>query len=243
MSVATYISNLQKEKNISYMQLAKEIGITYQNMMDLKNGRIALFSDKVLTKLSVYESRTKLDILYDSINDDQYEKSSKCALKYLCQCIIDGYSITFKPNYPNPFKIGRIYFEGLISKKRIVNNYAVVDSWEKIKKEHLEQYRNIEYSRDAYIDLFINENMYINSVINYAISKIDLVRDERLRTYILIVGKNVSYDESIIMQYIPQRTKIKILVLRETENGFIIIKNWKTLWSNMIASVENRIFV
>ncbi|MFR7592124.1 MAG: hypothetical protein ACLUVC_11805 [Longibaculum sp.] len=192
-------------------------------MIDLKNGRIALLSDKVLTKLSVYENRNKLDILYDSINDDQYEESSKCALKYLCQCIIDGYSITFKPNYPNPFKTGRIYFEGLVSKKRIVNNYTVVDSWETIKKEHLEQYRNIEYSRDAYADLFINENMYINSVINYAISKIDLVHDERLRSYILVVGENVSYDESIIMQYIPQKTKIKISILREVEHGFKII--------------------
>ena len=76
MSVATYITNLQEKKQISYMQLAKEIGITYQNMMDLKNGRIAFFSMKVLEKLAIYEQKEKADILFESIDSDIYENSS-----------------------------------------------------------------------------------------------------------------------------------------------------------------------
>lgn len=213
MSVDKYINNLQKEKDISYMQLAKEIGITYQNMMDLKNGRIAFFSTKVLDKLAKYEQKDKVDILYESIDSDVYEESSKCALKYLCHCISKGYSVTFKPNYPNPFKIGVIYFDGLVSKKRVVNNYTAIDSWETLKKEHMQLYKNMEYSRDAYIKLFINENVYIRSVIDYAVSKIDLLHDDNIRAYIIVVGDEVLYDYNFIREYLPQKTKIKISVI------------------------------
>lgn len=213
MSAATYITNLQEKKQISYMQLAKEIGITYQNMMDLKNGRIAFFSMKVLEKLAIYEQKEKADILFESIDSDIYENSSKCSLKYLCQCAAEGYSVTFKPNYSNPFQIGRIYFDGLVSKKRIVNNYTAVDSWETLKKEHMNQYKNIEYSRDAFADLFKNENMYINSVINYAMSKIDLLHDNNIRAYTIVVGQNVDYDLSLIHQFLPQKTKLKISIV------------------------------
>ncbi|MCD7949306.1 MAG: hypothetical protein LUG12_03455 [Erysipelotrichaceae bacterium] len=215
MSVASYITALQEERQLSYMQLAKEIGITYQNMMDLKNGRIAFFSDKVLTKLSLYENKDKADIIYQSIDKDIYDESSQCSLKYLCQYMADGYSVTFRPNFPDPFKIGVMYFDGLISKKRTVNNYTAVDSWETLKIEHMKQYKNIEYSRDAYVDLFINEDMYINSVMNYAISRIDLLHDENIRSYTIIVGNNVKYDLPYIENLIPSRTKLKINIVEE----------------------------
>lgn len=214
MSVATYINNLQKEKQLSYMQLAKEIGITYQNMMDLKNGRIAFFSKKVLEKLSIYEHKEKIDILYESIDHDLYEESSLCSLKYLCQCFVNGYSVTFKPNFPNPFKVGRMYFDGLVSKKRVANNYIVVDSWETLKNEHLQQYKNIKYTRDAYVELFVNENMYINSILNYAVSKVDLLHDDNIRGYTIIVGGNVAYDLSLIKQYLPYKSKLKITIIK-----------------------------
>ncbi len=192
------------------MQLAKEIGITYQNMMDLKNGRIAFFSTKVLDKLAKYEQKDKVDILYESIDSDTYENSSKCALKYLCHCISKGYSVTFKPNFPNPYKIGVFYFDGLVSKKRVVNNYTAVDSWETLKKEHMQLYKNMDYSRDAYVQLFINENIYIRSVIDYAVSKIDLLHDDNIRAYTIVVGDEVIYDYSLIKEYLPRKTKIKI---------------------------------
>lgn len=54
------------------------------------------------------------------MNHNLYEDSSLCSLKYLCQCIADSYSITFKPNFLNPFKVGRIYFDGLVSKKELL---------------------------------------------------------------------------------------------------------------------------
>lgn len=210
MSVATYITKLQKQKEISYMQLAKEIGITYQNMMDLKNGRIAFFSAKVLDKLSKYEQKDKTDIIFESIDSDLYEDSSKCSLKYLCQCAANGYSVTFKPSFPNPFKVGKIYFDGLVSKKRVTNNYTAIDSWETLKKEHLQLYKNIEYSRDAYAELFINENVYISSIINYAISKVDLLHDDNIRGYTIIIGDNVLYDFELIKEFLPKKFKIKI---------------------------------
>ena len=90
---------------------------------------------------------------------------------------------------------------------------SAVDSWETLKKEHMNQYKNIEYSRDAFADLFKNENMYINSVINYAMSKIDLLHDKNIRAYTIVVGQNVDYDLSLIHQFLPQKTKLKISIV------------------------------
>lgn len=48
---------MKNKKNISFTALAKEIGITYTNLIKLKDGDIAFPSDKVLEALSKYEKR------------------------------------------------------------------------------------------------------------------------------------------------------------------------------------------
>lgn len=79
-----------------------------------------------------------------------------------------------------------------------------------IKKEHLEQYRNIKYSREAYVDLLVNEYMYINSIINYAISKVDILHDNSIRGYTIIVENEILYDYELIKEFLPKKYKIKI---------------------------------
>ena len=51
MSIQTYILKMKNNKNISFTALAKEIGITYTNLIKLKDGDIAFPSDKVLEAL------------------------------------------------------------------------------------------------------------------------------------------------------------------------------------------------
>ena len=41
MSIQTYILKMKNNKNISFTALAKEIGITYTNLIKLKDGDIA----------------------------------------------------------------------------------------------------------------------------------------------------------------------------------------------------------
>lgn len=93
--------------------------------------------------------------------------------------------------------------------KTVSNNYTTFDSWKTLKKEHLRLYKNIEYSRDAYAELLINENEYISSVINYAISKVDLLQDDNIRGYTIIIGKNVFYDYELIKEFLPKNFKLR----------------------------------
>ena len=81
---------------------------------------------------------------------------------------------------------------------------------ETLKKEHMQLYKNMDYSRDVYVQLFINENIYIRSVIDYAVSKIDLLHDDNIRAYTIVIGDEVIYDYSLIKEYLPRKTKIKI---------------------------------
>ena len=174
MSIATYINSLKDRNNISFMQLAKEIDITYPNMMDLKNGRINFPTRKLLEKLSKYENRSTEDILEDILIDDLDPNYSKRALKYLSAKYMENYSIIYEPNYPNHFRIGRLYFAGMITKKRYSNSYILVDAWETLREEHWKSFRlsnTIEYNKDAFAEIFINERHYIASVIAYAAQK------------------------------------------------------------------------
>ena len=65
MSIKTYIQKLRDEKNVSFMQLAKDIDITYANIMDLKNGRINFPTRKILNKIAKYEGRPVEEVLED----------------------------------------------------------------------------------------------------------------------------------------------------------------------------------
>lgn len=174
MSITTYIQKLRDEKNVSFMQLAKDIDITYANIMDLKNGRINFPTRKILNKIAKYEGRPVEEVLEDILIDDLDPNFSKRSLKYLCNKYKEDYSVTFEPNYPNHFRIGRLFFAGMITKKRYSNSYILVDSWEALREEHWKSFllsNTIKYNRDAFAEVFINERHYIASVIAYASQK------------------------------------------------------------------------
>ena len=85
MSIQTYILKMKNNKNISFTALAKEIGITYTNLIKLKDGDIAFPSDKVLEALSKYEQREKQEILLDILLDDVSPEFDLNTLRYLCK--------------------------------------------------------------------------------------------------------------------------------------------------------------
>ena len=61
MSITNYIIELKEKKGLSYMELAKQTGLSYQNIIDIKNDRIQTVSKTVLEKLSKYEKRDRMD--------------------------------------------------------------------------------------------------------------------------------------------------------------------------------------
>lgn len=48
MSITNYIIELKEKAGLSYMELAKQTGLSYQNIIDIKNDRIQTVSKTVL---------------------------------------------------------------------------------------------------------------------------------------------------------------------------------------------------
>lgn len=214
MSITTYIHDLKEKEDISYMQLAKNIGISYQNMMDLKNNRISFVSPTVLKKLSSYEKRDQEDILFDIIKSDVEEDFSFLSLKYICSKYLEGYSITINPNIPNPFKVGNMTFDGYLLKKRTGNNYVAVDAWQKIKQEHwkiISTTPKIPFNKDAYTEVFINEPTYIANVISWAVQRILVSNDTSVRGYDILFEEGIDdYDYQLVNEFLVNYSGFKV---------------------------------
>ncbi|WP_455683999.1 helix-turn-helix domain-containing protein [Thomasclavelia sp.] len=217
MSVAIYIQKLKDTQDISYMQLAKDIGISYQNMMDLKNDRIAFISPTVLKKLSKYENRLQEDILFDILKDDVSEDYSLLTLKYLCSKYIEGYSISINANVPNPLVNGQMTFEGTLLKKRTGNNYIAVDSWQKIRYEHwniVNKGLQIPFSKDSYADVFVNEPTYIANVISWAVQRIIVSNDKSIKGYDILFDKEIDdYIYPLVTSLLVKYSAFKVNLL------------------------------
>lgn len=214
MSIATYIQNLRDRKDISYMQLAKEIGITYSNIMDLKNDRISFASIKLLDKLAKYEGKTPEEILFDVWTQDEVDADA-ISLHYMCgKYVRDSYSIVLDPTFPSPFQTGRCYFNGLLQKKRYTSTYVLVDSWQSLRREHWRIYERtlkIPYTRDSFVDVFANEHYYIQSVISYAMAKATAVSKENpgIKSYHILFKPNEDFELYGAKDFIPNSTGLK----------------------------------
>ena len=217
MSITTYIQELQERKEISYMQLAKEIGITYPSMMSLKNGLVSSISNNLLTKLAEYEGRKKEDILYDIFIADLNENIDVTSLKYICKKNIEGYMTNYPYSILNPYIQGYIIFDGVYSKKRIGNNYTLVQSWENLCKEHWQQFgihRTVEWSRDDYIKLFRNEEIYISNVIAYAIQRIQINKNDVIKGYDILFRTDQQFDYKLATKFMvyPKYLKVNLIL-------------------------------
>lgn len=218
MSITIYIQALKEKKDISYMQLAKDIGITYQNMMAYKNGLVSSASLKLLKKLSIYENRTQEQILFDIFKSDVNETYSDLALMYLCRQYINDSTIQLNTLIPNPYFNDYMTLDGSYSKKRIGNSVTLVQTWQNLCIEHwdtLKIHSSIAYDRDAYIHIFRNENVYIANVIAWAIQRIQVSNDPIIKGYdILFENDKQNFYYKLVSKYLPQPKYIKINLVK-----------------------------
>lgn len=212
MSLTTYIYKLKEQKNISFRQLAIESKISYSNIMDIKNDRIAFPTDTILTKLSKYLDKSKEDVLFEILGDDVDENYSLTSLRYLCYLNTHNYTIAINPNFSNPLKVGTMTFDGYAYKKRSGNTFTIVDSWSHIKKEHWKMFKihyHTDLNRDSWAELFVNENMYVSNVLYFEILRIESSEFNNVKEVIITYDEN-DYDVEYAKQYIYQKTKFTI---------------------------------
>lgn len=215
MSITQYINNLKELTNLSFAELAKVTGIKYQNLMDIKNGRINTVTAQVLDKLTTFENRPTRDILFDILYKEQLstllETCSYTTLIYACNLYLNKYNVSLEPNYPSLLSIKPLSFEALCYKKRISNQVTLIDSFEYLKKEHFKQLRtSTPYHKDAYADYFQSEKSYLFAVLTYAIGKTMIVEQPYLVEYVILFDKKTHADLSIIESFNINKANIKI---------------------------------
>ena len=212
MSITTYIHKLKEEKDISFRQLSIDSKISYGNIMDIKNGRIAYPTESILNKLSKYLNQSKEDILFDILKDDVDEDYSSASLRYLCYLNTHNYTIAIKPNVPNPLRTGVMVFDGYAYKKRSGNTFTVVDSWSHIKKEHWKMFKvhyNTELNRDSWTEIFINEDMYITNVLYFEIFRIETSGFENVKEVVITYDEK-DHDVKYVEKFVPKKMTYKI---------------------------------
>lgn len=217
MSITNYIINLKESTDLSYMELAKQIGLTYQNIMDLKNDRIQTVSKTVLSKLAKYENRPKRDVLYDIMYKEDEEEvlkeHSKYVLLYLCDLYLDNCATSLYPNFPSPISItlSPMYFGGMAYKKRINNSNMLIDSWDSLKREHWRLFkRATEYSKDEFAEYYINENAFVYDVLMYAIGKVLTIKEMTVKEYIIVFDKSNEYEMQTVQSFEIEKANFKI---------------------------------
>lgn len=215
MSITQYINNLKELTNLSFAELAKVTGIKYQNLMDIKNGRINTVTPQVLDKLTTFENRPTRDILFDILYKEQLstllETCSYTTLIYACNLYLNKYNVSLEPNYPSLLSTKPLSFEALCYKKRISNQVTLIDSFEYLKKEHFKQLRtSTPYHKDAYADYFQSEKSYLFAVLTYAIGKTMIVEQPYLVEYVILFDKKTHADLSIIESFNINKANIKI---------------------------------
>lgn len=203
MSIGTYISELIDNTTLSSNELAKELGMSYQNLMKLKSDGSLIPSTKVIKQLAQFEQKEESKVLYDVLLPSVKSDYPLEVLDYLSRKACEGYTIklntyyfnTNEPIYKYPFieackDFKKTYFGGSAFKKRSRNTFTVVDSWDDLKIECFDQFNscaNIIYTDRAWRSVFNDESAFYNNVLYYAFSKLSQY-DEKVINYVIVTN-------------------------------------------------------
>ena len=216
MSLQTYMEELCQQKGCSFRQLAIDIGITYSNMMDIKNGKVAYASDKLLNKLSSYLGVSKEEAMFRTIKQEMYEHHlTEGAARYLAKLYVDKFMIEFSPSADTPFEACEVWYMGSAYKKRSGNTLTLVDAWKKKKTLYWGQHQlnalkltrfDIDWNK-----LYRHQDIFVSSVLGFALNCVQCYENvEKLQEYILVFEKDETEEMEIAKRFIPKKMGFKV---------------------------------
>ena len=224
MSLQTYMEELCKEKGCSFRQLSIDIGITYSNMMDIKNGKVAYASDKLLNKLSAYLGVSKEEAMYRTLQEERRRfQLSEAAVKYLSKLYVDKYMITMNVTYVDPGIPYMLRFAGAAYKKRSGNTLTIVDEWSYIKKRHIDEFiiRDDSSFTGDWEQIFVYRSSYISNVLAYALMRVQHYKDiDKLQEYVIIFEEKDKEEMRIAERYLPKKTAFKVKLWIHKTNDY-----------------------
>lgn len=224
MSIHSYIEDLQKEKNISFRQIAKESGISYQTLLSLKSGKGNELSKRILDKLAAYENISMEELLFKIKLDPSIANiCNENTLFYLCQKMAADFKVNINVEEENPFCTHpeTYHYAGTYAKKT-GNSLSYVEDWESLRRDHWKTVckpQTIKNFETYYLTYFKDKEAYFTSVLAFGFLRICNIADKNIINYDLIFTDE---DEAAFAQkIIPAKSKIKTNAIYQPNTEFV----------------------
>ena len=223
MSVKSYIDSLCSEKNLNMKQLAEQVGINYKTLNTLVNEDGRLMNPKQLALFSKYTGKSKQEVFYDNLKDDDLSDScTKSALLYIGKKTCEGWIANIDIRLDTKISNTRTAnYAGILHKKRSGNGLTVVEDWDQLKVDFWEFYYKgklkdeEEYGRDTIARTFANERKYISSVLFFGLQRLCTTNLNPVN-YHIVFNRDTEY--YLVKDYFPKKMNMGFECIYVDEN-------------------------
>lgn len=223
MSVKSYIDSLCSERNLNMKQLAEQVGINYKTLNTLVNEDGRLMNPKQLTLFSKYTNKTKQEVFYENLKDDDLSDAcTKTALLYIGKKTCEGWIANIDIRLDTKISNTRTAnYAGILHKKRSGNGLTVVEDWDQLKVDFWEFYYKgklkdeEEYGRDTIARTFANERKYISSVLFFGLQRLCTTNLNPVN-YHIVFNRDTEY--YLVKDYFPKKMNMGFECIYVDEN-------------------------
>ena len=223
MSVKSYIDSLCSERNLNMKQLAEQVGINYKTLNTLVNEDGRLMNPKQLTLFSKYTNKTKQEVFYENLKDDDLSDAcTKTALLYIGKKTCEGWIANIDIRLDTKISNTRTAnYAGILHKKRSGNGLTVVEDWDQLKIDFWEFYYKgklkdeEEYGRDTIARTFANERKYISSVLFFGLQRLCTTNLNPVN-YHIVFNRDTEY--YLVKDYFPKKMNMGFECIYIDEN-------------------------
>ncbi len=223
MSVKSYIDSLCSERNLNMKQLAEQVGINYKTLNTLVNEDGRLMNPKQLTLFSKYTGKSKQEVFYDNLKDDDLSDAcTKNALLYIGKKTCEGWIANIDIRLDTKISNTRTAnYAGILHKKRSGNGLTVVEDWDQLKVDFWEFYYKgklkdeEEYGRDTIARTFANERKYISSVLFFGLQRLCTTNLNPVN-YHIVFNRDTEY--YLVKDYFPKKMNMGFECIYVDEN-------------------------
>ena len=223
MSVKSYIDSLCSEKNLNMKQLAEQVGINYKTLNTLVNEDGRLMNPKQLALFSKYTGKTKQEVFYDNLKDDDLSDAcTKTALLYIGKKTCEGWIANIDIRLDTKISNTRTAnYAGILHKKGCGNGLTVVEDWYQLKVDFWEFYYKgklkdeEEYGRDTIARTFANERKYISSVLFFGLQRLCTTNLNPVN-YHIVFNRDTEY--YLVKDYFPKKMNMGFECIFVDEN-------------------------
>lgn len=223
MSVKSYIDSLCSDRNLNMKQLAEQVGINYKTLNTLVNEDGRLMNPKQLTLFSKYTGKSKQEVFYDNLKDDDLSDAcTKTALLYIGKKTCEGWIANIDIRLDTKISNTRTAnYAGILHKKRSGNGLTVVEDWDQLKVDFWEFYYKgklkdeEEYGRDTIARTFANERKYISSVLFFGLQRLCTTNLNPVN-YHIVFNRDTEY--YLVKDYFPKKMNMGFECIYVDEN-------------------------